>query len=145
MGSYCNANCEECTFKESCKGCTQTCGMPFGGRCVAAEYIRAGGKEAYNFFKNMLKDEINELLKTLGIPAAEELFELPGHFVNLAYALPSGESVKFLQDKNIYLGTQIEFADIGVCYGVVADTSFILICSYSVDGSTPELIAYKRR
>ena len=93
MGSYCNANCEECTFKESCRGCTQTCGMPFGGRCVAAEYIRAGGKEAYNFFKNMLKDEINELLKTLGIPAAEELFELPGHFVNLAYALPSGESV----------------------------------------------------
>ena len=41
----------------------------------------------------------------------------------------------FLDPGKVYLGTQIEFAEIGVCYGVVADTSFILVCSYSVDGS----------
>ena len=39
----------------------------------------------------------------------------------------------------------IEFADLGVCYGVVADASFILICSYSMDGSEPEIVIYKRR
>ncbi len=31
------------------------------------------------------------------------------------------EKVKLLNVKNIYFGTQIEFADIGVCCGVVAD------------------------
>ena len=38
-----------------------------------------------------------------------------------------------------------EFADMGVCYGVAADAGFILICSYSVNGSEPELILYKKR
>ncbi len=51
----------------------------------------------------------------------------------------------FLDDTKIYLGSQIEFADIGVCYGVAADTGFILLCSYSVNGSEPELIAYRKR
>ncbi len=50
-----------------------------------------------------------------------------------------------LNDNNIYLGAQIEFADLGICYGVVADTGFILLCSYSVNGSEPELIVYKKR
>ena len=31
----------------------------------------------------------------------------------------------------------------GAC--VAADTSFILVCSYSVDGSEPELILFQRR
>lgn len=65
--------------------------------------------------------------------------------MNLEYTLPSGEKVKLLNDKNIYLGTQIEFADLGTCYGVVADMTFILICSYIVDGSEPEIVIYKRR
>ena len=59
--------------------------------------------------------------------------------------MPSGEKVKLLNDNNIYLGAQIAFADLGVCYGVVADTTFILICSYSVNGSEPEIVLYKRR
>ena len=57
----------------------------------------------------------------------------------------TGGAVKFLDDKKIYLGTQIAFADRGVCYGVVADTTFILICRYSLDGSAPELVAYRKR
>ena len=59
--------------------------------------------------------------------------------------MPSGEKVKLLNDKNIYLGAQIGFADLGTCYGVVADTGFILISSYSVNGSEPELIVYQKR
>lgn len=59
--------------------------------------------------------------------------------------MPNGQMVKFLDDNNIYLGCQVEIADIGRCYGVVADTGFMLICSYAANGSAPELVLYKRR
>ena len=147
MNTICGADCDKCSFnfKDSCRGCAATCGRPFGGSCIAAEYIKAGGKEKYSEFKQMLLREVNSLLEANGIPKAENLNELPGAFVNLAYPIPSGKAVKFLDDTKIYLGTQIEFGDMGVCFGVVADTGFILICSYSVNGSEPELIAYKKR
>ena len=73
------------------------------------------------------------------------MYELPGRFVDLAYPLPSGKTVQLLDGTRVYLGCQIEFADLGICYGVVADTGFILICSYSVNGSEPELIVYQKR
>lgn len=145
MDTICGANCAECAFKDSCRGCAATCGKPFGGSCVAAEYIRIGGREKYAEFKALLLGEVNALLEANGIPRAEKLYELPGSFVDLAYPLPSGKAVKFLDGSKVYLGAQIEFADLGVCYGVVADTTFILVCSYSVDGSEPELVAYKKR
>lgn len=145
MKSLCGANCDECKMKDECKGCESTCGRPFGGRCVAAEYIKTGGRAAYDEFKNKLLREINELLKCEGLPQADALYELLGAVVNLEYPIPSGGTVKLLDDKNVYLGTQIEFADMGVCYGVVADMGFILVCSYSVDGSQPEIVVYKRR
>lgn len=145
METICGANCSECKLKEECKGCKATCGKPFGGTCVAAEYIKFGGKEQYATFKMELLNEVNDLLKANNIPAAEQLYELAGSFVNLPYPLPSGKVVQMLDDKKIYLGAQIEFADMGICYGVVADTTFILVCSYSVNGSEPELITYKKR
>ncbi|MBP1532842.1 MAG: DUF3795 domain-containing protein [Ruminococcus sp.] len=145
MDNYCGADCSNCGFKDEGKGCTATCGSPFGGRCVAAEYIKIGGCDSYNEFKAQLLAEINALLREEGLTETDALHELAGSFVNIEYTLPSGEKVKMLNDRNIYLGTQIEFADLGVCYGVVADTSFILICSYSVDGSEPEIVIYKRR
>ena len=145
MEPYCGADCGSCTLRNDCQGCRETCGSPFGGRCVAAEYIKTGGLEAYREFKKNLTDEINALLAAEELPAADGLYELVGRFVNLEYTMPSGEKVKLLNDRNIYLGTQIEFADRGVCCGVVADASFLLICSYSVDGSEPEIVLYKRR
>lgn len=145
MDTICGANCDKCSYHDSCRGCVATCGKPFGGTCIAAEYIKVGGKEKYAEFKEILLKEINTLLRANGIPVAEALYELPGSFVNLPYPVPSGRTVKLLDDTKVYLGTQIEFADMGVCYGVVADTSFILVCSYSVNGSEPELIAYQRR
>ncbi len=145
MSSICGASCEKCTYNEGCKGCTETCGSPFGGRCVAAEYIKVGGREAYARLKNGLKNEINALLRSLDIPETDALYELPGSFVNPEYVLPSGGTAKFLNDKNVYLGAQIELADTGTCCGVAADTDFILVCGYSVNGSDPELIAYKKR
>ena len=145
MSSIFGANCKECNFKSECAGCENTCGKPFGGRCIAAEYIKVGGLDNYNTFKESLLSEINGLLKAEGLPTADKLYELSGQFVNLEYPLPSGETVKLLNDKNIYLGCQIEYADLGICYGVVADAGFILISSYSVDGSEPEIVLYKRR
>ena len=47
MSSLCNANCNDCNFKENCCGCTKTNGSPFGGRCIAAEYIKVGGIQKY--------------------------------------------------------------------------------------------------
>ena len=141
----CGANCAACQNRETCPGCAATGGSPFGGRCVAASYIKAGGMEQYKAFRAELLEEINALLRARDLPPAETLYELPGAWVNLAYPLPSGDAVRLLDDKNIYLGCQIEFGDLGVCYGVVADAGFILICSYSVNGSEPELIAYQKR
>ncbi len=145
MGTICGADCTNCGMKAACKGCIKTCGKPFGGTCVAAEYIKAGGKKAYEEFKEMLRQEINELLKSMDIPEALALYELAGSYVNLGYELPSGETVKFLNDKNIYLGCQIEVPDWELCCGVVADASFILVVRYGINGSDPELICYKKR
>lgn len=145
MKTICGADCGKCPFRGECRGCAETCGRPFGGTCVAAEYIKAGGMEKYREFKRILLGEVNALLEANGIPPADGLQELAGSFVNLPYPLPSGRAVKMLDDTKVYLGAQIEFADLGVCYGVVADTAFILVCRYSVDGTEPELVAYRKR
>lgn len=143
--TYCGADCDRCPSKADCQGCLATGGSPFGGRCIAAEYIKLGGIDAYRQFRKTLLGEVNALLAQEGLGAVDGLFELAGKFVNLAYTMPSGETVKLLNDRNIYLGAQIEFADRGVCYGVVADAGFVLLCRYSVNGSEPELVVYKKR
>ncbi len=145
METICGADCTGCAMKDSCGGCVKTGGCPFGEPCIAAQYIKLGGMESYKRFKDEFLGEINALLKSLDIPGAEKLYELQGSYVNLEYPIPSGKTVKLLDDKKIYLGCQIELGDMGVCYGVVADAGFILICSYSVNGSEPEIVLYKRR
>ena len=145
METICGANCERCSFKSSCRGCAATCGKPFGGDCVAAEYIKAQGKEKYTQFKTALLKEINALLKAYSIPEADALHELPGSFVNLEYPISGDASVKMLDDKRVYLGCQVTAAEPGVCYGAVADTGFILLSRYREGGSDPELILYKKR
>lgn len=143
MKTYCGAYCDGCNFSENCLGCEATCGSPFGGKCIAAEKIKAEGIEAYREYKDGLKAKINGALRALSLPETEELFELAGFFVNLEYSLPNGEKVKFLDDKNVYLGTQIELPDEGRCCGAVAGEDFILICTYSENGADPELLMYK--
>lgn len=142
--NFCGANCLECSFKGECKGCKNTGGKPFGGSCIAAEYIKAGGKDKYNEFKNMLINEINAL-DIEGMPKIDTLHELSGAYVNLEYPLPSGKSAKFLSDNKVYLGCQAEIDGCDICYGVVCDTSFILVCQYGCDGANPEIVLYKRR
>ena len=71
--------------------------------------------------------------------------ELVGRYVNLPYALPSGQRVKLLNDNDIYLGALMELKDLGLRCGVVADAGFILICRFGQDGGEPELVAYRKR
>lgn len=144
MSTLCGANCNECGFKANCKGCQETCGKPFGGKCIAAEYIKVGGKSAFEEFKNQIISEFNAL-NVEGMPKITELYCLCGSFVNLEYPLPSGGAVKFLDDKNIYLGTQVDCEFVDRCFGLVAGMDFLLVCEYGENGTNPEIVVYKRR
>ncbi len=96
-------------------------------------------------FKNKIIEEFNEL-KIQGMPKVENLNALAGSFVNPEYALPSGESIKFLDDNSTYLGNQLECEFGGDrCFGVVAGPDFLLVCTYGENGSDPELVMYKKR
>jgi transcriptional regulator with XRE-family HTH domain len=95
--------------------------------------------------KQQLINEINTLLQIEGLPKVENLNLLPGEFVNMEYALPNGEKVKFLDDTQNYLCSQLENITNGRCFGIVANMSFILICSYEENGENPQLVIYKKR
>lgn len=144
MVSLCETNCcYECKRAEICGGCINTDGHPFGGTCIAAECIRHGGKEAFQKLKNTLISEFHALcIENLEL---SDLHLLNGDFINLEYPLPNGEMVKLLNDKNVYLGNQIERTDSDRCYGVVADKDFLLVCEYGCNGKDPEIILYKKR
>ena len=99
----------------------------------------------FEAFKKQLIEEINAL-HIEGMPKVEKLNALVGSYVNLAYRLPSGMQVKFLDDGTTYLGNQLESEfEEGRCFGVLANMEFILICTYGADGADPELVLYKKR
>ena len=96
-------------------------------------------------FKHQLMDEINAL-HIDGLPRVEKLNALVGKYVNLAYPLPSGMSVKFLNDETTYLGNQLESEFGGSrCFGVLANMDFIMVSTYGAEGADPELVLYKKR
>ncbi len=96
-------------------------------------------------FKKQLIDEINDL-HIEGMPKVEKLNALVGKYVNLEYRLPSGMTVKFLNDETTYLGNQLESEIVdGLCFGVLANMDFIMICTYEAEGKNPELLLYKKR
>ena len=96
-------------------------------------------------FKKQLIREINDL-HVEGLPEVKSLNALVGSYVNLAYRLPSGMEVKFLNDQATYLGNQLE-SELGGgrCFGVLANMDFILICTYEAEGANPDLVLYKKR
>ena len=99
----------------------------------------------FEAFKKQLIEEINGL-HIDGMPEVTKLNALVGKFVNLEYKLPNGSIVKYLDDQTTYLGNQLE-SDIvdGLCFGVIANMDFILICTYEAEGANPELLLYKKR
>lgn len=99
----------------------------------------------FETYKKQLIEEINDL-HVEGMPEVTKLNALVGKFVNLEYRLPNGARVKFLDDQTTYLGNQLESEIVeGLCFGVVANMDFILICTYEAEGTNPELILYKKR
>lgn len=93
--------------------------------------------------KSQLTDEFNNL-HIAGMPKVEKLNALVGKYVNLEFTLPNGKTAKLLNDGKTYLGNQLECGT-DRCFGIVADMSFLLVCTYGKDGENPELILYKKR
>ncbi len=108
-------------------------------------YEELGDGGQFEAFKQQLIEEINAL-HVEGMPKVEKLNALVGQYVNLAYRLPNGAEVKFLDDNTTYLGNQLEPEFGGDrCFGVLANMDFILICTYEEGGKNPELLLYKKR
>lgn len=122
-------------------------GCPFGKSCFISDYIKTGGRENYIAHKKVLVEEFNSL-NIAGMPKITDLFPLNGAFVNLEYPLPNGEKVKLLDDRDIYLGNQVECefneGDFATCFGLVAGRDFLVVAQYGVNGANPELLVYKQ-
>lgn len=141
------AECEKCPSKESCPGCVESGGCPFGKECRIARCIKLEGLSAFAEYKRNLIDEI-DALKIDGMARITELYPRVGRFANLEYPLPSGEKVKFLRDDEMYLGAQAENifdSDRKRCFGVIAEAGFLLICEYGENCDSPEIVLFKRR
>ncbi|MBR2023195.1 MAG: helix-turn-helix domain-containing protein [Clostridia bacterium] len=108
-------------------------------------YVSIGGKEKLEEFKQKLIHEFNILLHIEGLPKVEKLNVLSGEFINMEYTLPNGATVKFLDDKQTYLGCQLESEFGGRCFGIAANMNFLLVCTYEKNGANPELVIYKKR
>ena len=99
----------------------------------------------FEAFKQQLIAEINDL-HVAGMPKVESLNALVGKFVNLAYPLPNGNRVQFLDDGTTYLGNQLESEFGGDrCFGILANMDFIMVATYEAEGANPELVCYKKR
>lgn len=148
--SICGADCENCGYgkNNACRGCTESKGCPFGKECFVAKYISIGGMDNFNMFVQKTVEEFNSL-NIPGMPKIDELFPLNGAYVNLSYPMPSGNSVKLLDDREIYLGNQVEceFNDGSImrCFGLVAGMDFLMVSEYGENCADPELVVYKKR
>lgn len=108
-------------------------------------YREIGGNAAVEKFKSALLDEINAL-NIEGMPEVKRLNALVGNYVNLEYRLPNGNAVKFLDNNATYFGNQLECEFGGErCFGVLANSDFILVSTYEANGTNPELVLYKKR
>ena len=95
--------------------------------------------------KDSLIFEFNSL-NIKGLPKVESLNPLVGKFINLPYPLSNGEYVKFLEDSKVYYGNQLKSTqDYKKYFGVLGDSSFLMVVSYEENLKNPELILYKKR
>ena len=143
----CGMNIEECNIsketngdfnEEYCKWCYSDGDFTLD---FWKQYIKIGGIEKFEEFKNQIINEFNSILGIEGLPKIENLNVLSGSFINLEYILPNGNVVKFLDDKASYLGSELECEFGGDrCLGIAANMDFLLICTYEKDGKNPELV-----
>ena len=141
--TLCGLDCTGCAFACGCRGCAQTDGRPFGGDCVTAQLLCTGGKAALAAVEAQLIAAVQALGLSDMAPLTQ-LHPLPGHYINLPYALPNGRTVQLLQDTRVYLGNQLHKLGSERCYGVAADEHWLLVCEYGCNGAEPALIALRR-
>lgn len=140
--SICGLDCTMCQLHNSCKGCADTQGQPFGAPCVTAVCLK-DGENALCAFKERLMAAFNEL----DIPDMEPvttLNGLKGSYINIAYTLPNKAVVKFWEDDKIYLGNQLSKKDSDRCYGIVAGEHYLMVAEYSGYGAEAEVVVFKR-
>ena len=95
-----------------------------------------------------LKEALAAEFNALRIPDMGEVTDLnalTGSYINLTYTLPSGQAVRLLDDKQIYLGNQLHKRGSERCYGLAAGRDFLLVCEYGEGGADAEIVLYKRR
>lgn len=143
--SVCGTDCGKCIFGGMCKGCRETHSCPFGRECFIARYIALGGKEGYRQFVQQLIGEINAL-QIPGMPQVKSLYPMAGRLINPEIPLPNGETVKLLDDRGIYLGTQLESDFDGERYFVIAaGMDFLLVYTCGERQNDAELTVFKKR
>lgn len=145
MSSLCGVNCNDCYLKNNCKGCSETNGHPFGGDCILINLGLCQGecKKKINDYKESLMAEFNDL-KIKDMPKVTELYLLLGSIGNLEYLLPNGLKTKFLNDSDVYYGSQLKKENSERCFGIIAGEKFLFVGEYSEDGKDPEIIIYKK-
>ena len=149
--SICGVDCSSCSLQETCGGCVSTNGRPFQGGCVVAQCCQQQGQSYCSgcpYPSCQLKEELLAAFRGSGIPELTGLADLnavKGSFINLAYTLPNGETVKLLDDEKIYLGNQVPQKVPGRYYGLAADERGLLICEYGEHGDDAAVVFYKKR
>lgn len=140
--SICGIDCGKCELRGTCNGCAKTKGRPFGGECVVAMCFKEGEDVLCSFRKDLIT-----AFNTLNIQDMEEVTELnalKGSFINIEYALPNGQVVKFWDDNRIYLGNQLRKQDGERCYGLIADENYLMVSEYSGYGDDAKIVVFKR-
>ena len=138
MKSICGIDCTACEWRGGCKGCLETGGQPFGGKCVAAECCRRGETALAE-----LKAALIAAFRALDIPELEEVTDLNalrGSFINI----PSGQAVRLWDDNQIYLGSQLHKRGSDRCYGIAADETYLAVSEYGENGADAQLVVFKR-
>jgi len=139
--SICGADCTQCGFESSCKGCEASDAHPFGEPCMVADHCRKGTYAE-------LWQEAIAAFNALGIadlPEVTELYALRGAIVNPEYTLPGGQKAKLWNDDRIYLGNQLPKRGSNRCYGIAADEKYLMVSEYCENGADPEIVVFKRR
>lgn len=144
--SICGIDCGQCSVKDNCAGCEA---ISRDG-CVIAACCRNKGYEACHKCDGAcrLKERLIAEFNALGIDDMAEITDLnalSGSYINLEYALPSGQAVRLLNDKKVYLGNQVHKENSNRCYGLAADENFLLVCEYGENGCDAEIVLYKKR
>ncbi len=140
--SICGVDCMKCELSNTCSGCSETKGHPFGEECMVALCLKDGKNTLCEFKKNLIAS-----FNALNIEDMEEVTELnalKGSFVNIGYTLPNGQIIKFWNNNRIYFGNQLCKKGSERCYGIIADEKYLMVSEYDGYGSNAEVVVFKR-